>query len=90
MNSFFDCGILIKKKEVFFVRQKLFDGKNYEKRCEHCLNGKLPSDKSVVLCKKFGVVSLDFCCKSFRYDPLKRVPKRARLQTEFNEDEFKL
>lgn len=73
-----------------FLRQKLFDGKNYEKRCEHCLNGKLTADRSVVLCKRFGVVEPDFCCGRFRYDPLKRIPKRAKLQTGFEEDEFKL
>lgn len=72
------------------MRQKLFDGKNYEKRCEHCLNGKLPADRSIVLCKRFGVVETGFCCRHFRYDPLKRIPKRAKIQTDFDENEFKL
>lgn len=72
------------------MRQKLFDGKNYEKCCGHCLKGKLPADRSVVLCKKHGIVSLDDCCPGFKYDPLKRVPKRPQLKTDFSEDEFKL
>lgn len=72
------------------MRQKLFDGKNYEKCCGHCQKGVIPSDRSVVLCKKRGVVAFEGCCSSFRYDPLKRVPKRVKLNAEFTEDEFKL
>lgn len=72
------------------MKQKLFDGKNYEKCCAHCLKGVIPFDKSVVLCKKRGIVALDECCRSFEYDPLKRIPKRPKLKAEFSEDEFKL
>ncbi len=70
--------------------QKLFDGKNYEKRCEYCLKGRLPQDNSIVLCRHYGVVELDFSCRKFEYDPLKRTPRRIRLDTSFDENEFKL
>lgn len=70
--------------------QKLFSGKNYEKRCEYCLKGRLPQDRSVVLCKRFGVVPLDFSCRKFEYDPLKRVPNRIKFNASFDENEFKL
>lgn len=72
------------------MRQKLFSGKNYDKRCEYCLKGKLPADRSVVLCRKFGVVSTDYVCRGFRYDPLKRIPNRTKLKSVFDEDEFSL
>ena len=72
------------------MRQKLFSGKNYEKRCEYCLKGRLPQDRSAVLCKRFGVVALDFSCRSFEYDPLKRTPRRIRVNASFDESEFKL
>ncbi len=70
--------------------QKLFDGKNYEKRCEICLNAKLPEDRSVVLCRKHGVVEPGSSCRSFRYDPLKRSPARVKLGGQFDEEDFKL
>lgn len=70
--------------------QKLFNGKNYEKRCEYCLKGRLPQDRSVVLCRRFGVVPLDFSCRKFEYDPLKRVPNRIKFNASFDENEFKL
>lgn len=40
--------------------------------CEHCA----PLDEASVMCIKKGVVSAGSHCRSFRYDPLKRVPPR--------------
>lgn len=70
--------------------QKLFSGKDYDKRCEYCLKGRLPQDRSVVLCKRYGVVPLDFSCRKFKYDPLKRIPNRIKFNASYDENEFKL
>ena len=34
------------------------------------------SDPDTMLCVKAGVVDASFSCRKFRYDPLKRDPKR--------------
>ena len=38
--------------------------------CMHCR----AVDAQEAVCKKRGVVALDFTCRRFRYDPLKRTP----------------
>lgn len=42
--------------------------------CAFCDKSVLLKDKDSVLCAKRGVVSCDYVCRRFRYDPLKRVP----------------
>jgi len=56
--------------------------KNLEKRCIYCERSvKIDSDKSI--CIKHGVISNGYSCKSYLYDPLKRVPiARASLNTD--------
>ena len=47
--------------------------KDIEPRCCYCQRG-TQLDEEQILCVKKGVVSLGSSCRSFRYDPLKRVP----------------
>lgn len=56
--------------------------KSIEPRCAYCAKG-APLEKDSVLCPKKGVVSPGFSCRSFRYDPLKRVPP-APAQVDFS------
>lgn len=44
-------------------------------RCIYCARGAKLNAHSV-MCIKRGVVAAEDHCKSFRYDPLKRVPPR--------------
>ena len=37
-----------------------------------------------------GVVQLDNHCKRYDYDPLKRIPKKLRIDTDFTAEDFKL
>ena len=68
-----------------------FFGKNIEPACEYCALGKLTSDGKNVLCKKKGVTALHFKCRRFRYDPLRRIPKRPVPTTaEFTKEDFEL
>ena len=45
-----------------------------------------------VACVKRGIVALEDHCRSFKYDPLKRVPPRpAKLETEeLRQEDFQL
>lgn len=58
-----------------------------EKFCKYCERAKSLSDPDTMLCDKRGIVSADHCCRRFRYDPLKRVPKRMvrELKLEYIE-----
>ena len=47
-----------------------------EKYCKYCEHALTLSDPDTMLCCRAGVVSASHCCRRFRYDPLKRVPKR--------------
>lgn len=52
--------------------------KDIEPHCAYCVRGKKISEDKVV-CHKHGVVSAQDSCRSFRYDPLKRVPPRPAV-----------
>ena len=43
--------------------------------CTYCARG-VPLANGQVACPKKGVVSPDWHCRAFQYDPLKRVPPR--------------
>ena len=47
--------------------------KKMEPRCAYCARGRA-LDGDQVVCPKKGVMSAGSHCRSFRYDPLKRVP----------------
>ena len=71
------------------MNRKIIEAK--EARCEYCRTGKLSADGTGVLCPKKGVMARDFCCKKFRYDPLKRVPEAKKPELpQFTPDDFAL
>lgn len=49
--------------------------KKIEPRCAYCARC-APLDGETVMCIKKGVVPVGGNCRSFQYDPLKRVPPR--------------
>ena len=49
--------------------------KNIEPRCVYCKRG-VALDDEQILCSRKGVVDPGGSCRAFRYDPLKRVPKK--------------
>ena len=65
-------------------------GKNIDSACEYCRYGKLSSEKDVVLCVKKGIVSVGFSCSKFKYDPLKRIPKRRPPMPQYSPEDFEL
>lgn len=50
----------------------------------------IAADGDSVLCVKTGIRQLDSSCRSFKYDPLKRVPKKNIGIGHFTEEDFKL
>ena len=65
--------------------------RDIEPRCAYCAKGAAAGEDGV-LCAKRGLVSPEDSCRSFRYDPLKRVPpKPVQLDLSgLDEEDFKL
>ena len=65
--------------------------KDIDPRCVYCQWGQQLNEREVA-CVKKGVVPVEFSCRSFRYDPVKRVPPRpATLDTrKHREEDFSL
>ena len=65
--------------------------KKIERSCAYCQYGaKLEED--VILCSKKGMRGIDDSCRRFKYDPLKRVPHKAKAMdfSKYTEDDFSL
>ena len=71
------------------MSKKLFN-KNLPKRCEYCLNSFPLSSDSELICRKRGIVNIDDCCRSYKYDPLKREPKRQTISDNYSPEDFVL
>lgn len=65
--------------------------KDIDPRCAYCKRGAQINEHEVA-CVKRGIVPVESYCRSFRYDPLKRVPPRpAVLQTaRLKQEDFSL
>ena len=53
-----------------------------EKYCKYCEKASALSSPDIMLCDKHGVVDAGHVCRAFRYDPLKRAPKKAERKVE--------
>ncbi len=57
--------------------------------CEYCRFASAVSVTEDMLCEKKGIVSPEYVCRKFVYDPLKRVPRKPpelSVPTELFED----
>lgn len=59
-------------------------------KCEYCAHARPSPDGETVLCAKKGVVAKDGCCRRYKYDILKRQPRRAPKLPEFDAADFEL
>lgn len=57
--------------EVMLFRKRI------EKNCSYCRYG-TALDETCILCTKRGVVASGGKCRKFEYDPIKRVPGKAK------------
>lgn len=63
--------------------------KDHAPACKYCLFSKKVSDDDY-LCKFRGVLTADEHCGKFKYDPLKREPKRQLKIEKYSENDFSL
>jgi hypothetical protein len=70
-------------------KKKLF-GNTIQPACAHCRFGKLAPDRVMILCRRHGPVAPYYDCVRYRYNPLKRIPKRQPVLPQYSADDFKL
>lgn len=65
--------------------------KKIESACIYCAHS-ARLDDNTVLCAKKGVQNIDSKCFRFRYDPYKRIPKKAKPLdfSKYDEEDFSL
>ena len=65
--------------------------KKMPKTCEYCQNGTQLEDEQY-LCSKCGVVEYREKCRKFKYDPCKRIPKKAKTLdfSKYEDTDFSL
>ncbi len=71
------------------MKIKLF-GKKIDPACEHCKFGRKNADGDKVFCQKKGIVNSYDSCRAYKYDPLKRSPKKIKLQSDLSEKDFQI
>jgi len=65
--------------------------KKIDRYCTYCkFSGRINDEQ--VICQKCGIVPNSHHCRRFRYDPLKRVPHKAKSQdfSKYDEKDFSL
>lgn len=72
------------------MKKRLLNKKKYPPSCSHCRHGRIAPDGGSVLCVKKGIVETDGKCRSYTYDPLKRVPMKAPKLAEADPSEYEL
>ena len=68
------------------MKKSLF-GKNIPVNCSYCEYNGIEND--IMFCKKSKQVK-DGKCRSFKYDPLLRMPNVTVFKTDFSAKDFKL
>lgn len=65
--------------------------KKMERSCSYCRRG-TKLDENTILCAKKGIQSADSQCGWFRYDPIKRIPKKAKALdfSKYDNEDFSL
>ncbi|MGI6279322.1 MAG: hypothetical protein ACOYJS_02020 [Acutalibacteraceae bacterium] len=71
------------------MQRKFFD-KTLPPRCEYCQKSSPIGNDGEMVCRKHGITRADDYCKSYKYDPLKRIPRRKRLSDNYSADDFSL
>ena len=70
--------------------KKLKFNKKTEKYCKHCVHGSYLEYTDEVFCTKKGFVDKFSKCIKYKYDPLKRIPEKSEIFTEYTADDFRL
>ncbi len=69
---------------------KIGFNKNLQKSCSYCVYGTVLELTNETVCKKHGVMYSRDYCRSYKYDPLKRIPQKAKISDNYSAEDFKL
>lgn len=58
--------------------------------CAYCLHGHKSEYSDEIFCEKRGVTRPNESCRRFRYDVLKRTPRKTAPCGEFTAEDFEL
>ena len=61
---------------------------NYPPACAYCEHSKATADEQMVLCPFKGIVSLQFSCRKYIYNPCKRVPTVRFIANTYTKKDF--
>ncbi len=66
--------------------------KDIEKSCSYCVRAAKTIDSDYVICSKKGIIPCNGSCRRFKYDPLKRIPQKAKTQdfSQYDDVDFSL
>ncbi len=71
------------------MKMRMFD-KTVIKKCEYCLSATPIGNDGEMICLKRGIVNSDDLCRKYKYDPLKREPKKQKIADNYSAEDFKL
>lgn len=71
-------------------RKKANTKSDLPRACEFCEHATIIHDDANVLCERHGIVSREYACKRFSYDPLKRVPRALPTLPKLSEEDLLL
>ena len=70
------------------MKKVRFFNKGIDKRCEYCKHSKIYIAEEEILCKYKGAVNSTDSCRKFKYDILKRQPKKVRQGNNYSFEDF--
>lgn len=73
-----------------FGRKSGKPGTTISPACAYCTHGQYTTDHRMILCEKSGVISPNYHCRRYQYDPLARIPKRQPKLPTFSAEDFSL
>ena len=76
-------------KGSVFMAKSVFN-KKLPPSCEYCMHGSRLEYGGDILCKKHGVTELRDYCRSYKYDPLKRIPQMPKISENYKPEDFEL
>ena len=71
------------------MANKVFS-KELQHRCEYCVHGIASDFSDEILCLKKGITHASDSCRKYKYDPLKRQPKRQIVENSFSAKDFSI
>ncbi|MCL2095841.1 MAG: hypothetical protein FWH10_02930 [Oscillospiraceae bacterium] len=72
------------------MRGKFKNTENIEKRCCYCEHAAPIRETTGYICRRKGVVSYNFACGKFAFDPIKLSPVLPARQLRFSPEDFKI